>query len=111
MSTSFYKKVVAPTLLKSYSSRNEAIQRSVEVWTTTCIVTNFGSNIGPENSQQQGETHPRCNTLINPSNPQLTGTSKFPYFPKGGPVPEQDVKLFSPKNWQPLGKTDYGYYL
>lgn len=44
----------------------------VEVWDTTCIVTNFTSDI-----------------LINSANPSLSGVSKFPYFPKGGPEPTQ----------------------
>ena len=44
------------------------------MWTTTCIVTNFGSM-------------PQCTTLINPANPNLTGPNTFPYFPRGGPQP------------------------
>jgi O-acetyl-ADP-ribose deacetylase (regulator of RNase III) len=45
---------------------------AVEVWDTTCIVTNFKADI-----------------LINSANPSLSGVSKFPYFPKGGPEPTQ----------------------
>ena len=33
-----------------------------------------------------------CSVLINPANPQLSGVSKFPYFPKGGPVPKEYPK-------------------
>jgi O-acetyl-ADP-ribose deacetylase (regulator of RNase III) len=40
--------------------------------------------------------------LINPSNPELSGTSNFPYFPKGGPVPSEPVETMH-KDWQPLG--------
>jgi hypothetical protein len=50
-------------------------KRSMEVWETTCIVTNFAKTAD-------------CQILINPTNPQLTGVSKFPYFPKGGPQPK-----------------------
>jgi hypothetical protein len=76
MSTSFYKST-APSLLKSFVNKHN--KRSVEVWNTTCIVTNFGKN--------QKQT--ACDALINPANPELSGVSQFPYFPKGGPVPKQ----------------------
>lgn len=74
--------------------------RSVEVWTTTCIVTNFGMQRGKrrndDNVDGNGDGNdavtpppllPRCSTLINPANPDLSGPAKFPYFPVGGPVP------------------------
>jgi len=48
----------AQTFKKLFLKKKWTIQRSVEVLTTTCIATNFGSNIRPENSQQQAETHP-----------------------------------------------------
>lgn len=66
--------------------------RAVEVWTTTCIVTNFGKPPSPV----------ACTTLINPSNPELSGVKNFPYFPRGGPVPEQKPTSMH-KDWQPLG--------
>ena len=49
-------------------------KRSVEVWVSTCIVTN-----GP----------PGCSALVNPSNPYLTGPAGFPYFARGGPQPSR----------------------
>lgn len=49
-------------------------RRSVEVWSTTCIVTNF----------RLAQT----TALISPSNPQLCGVRDFSYFPKGGPLPK-----------------------
>jgi O-acetyl-ADP-ribose deacetylase (regulator of RNase III) len=55
------------------------VVRSVEVWTTPCIVTCFGRN-----------TAANCDTLINPGNPELSGVRNFPYFPRGGPVPHAD---------------------
>jgi len=75
-------------------------RRSVEVWTTTCIVTNFGR-----------DRSSKCNVLINPSNPQLSGTRNFPYFPRGGPVPSPrgdsapsvGELTKTHKDWQPLG--------
>ena len=36
-------------------------------------------------SQQQ---HHHSYFLVNPANPSLTGVSKFPYFPRGGPQPK-----------------------
>lgn len=53
--------------------------RAIEIWKTTCIVTNF--------------SEAKCSTLINPANPELSGVSKLPYFPRGGPVPEQQPAI------------------
>jgi O-acetyl-ADP-ribose deacetylase (regulator of RNase III) len=86
MSKAFFKSSVAPELC--YKSAMNKF-RSIEVWLTTCIVTNFG---GCAN----------CSVLVNPCNPQLTGCANFPYFPKGGPVPiEKPISMH--KDWQPLG--------
>jgi O-acetyl-ADP-ribose deacetylase (regulator of RNase III) len=63
--------------------------RSIEIWTTTCIVTNFCRPT-------------RATILVNPGNPQLAGTRNFPYFPRGGPVPYQKPQTMH-KDWQPLG--------
>ena len=65
---------VAPRLWHRHSVGSTS--NAVEIWTTTCIVMNFGQT-----------TDADCSVLINPANPQLTGVAKFPYFPKGGPVP------------------------
>jgi hypothetical protein len=65
--------------------------RALEVWTTTCIVTNFGKG-----------TAAACSVLINPSNPELSGVKNFPYFPKGGPVPKEKPDDMH-KEWQPFG--------
>jgi len=70
---------------------NSTRERSVEVWTTTCIVTNFGKT-----------SKVNCSTLINPSNPELSGVRNFPYFPRGGPVPKDKLRSMH-KDWQPLG--------
>lgn len=56
---------------------------AIEVWTTTCIVMNFGQT-----------TAAGCTVLINPANPQLSGVAKFPYFPRGGPVPIRQPAQF-----------------
>ena len=79
MSTAFYKST-PPRMLKSFFNSNN--KRSIEVWNTTCIVTNFGKN----------QKLTACQVLINPANPELSGVKNFPYFPKGGPVPEQKPK-------------------
>lgn len=86
MSKAFFKSSVAPELC--YKSAMNKF-RSIEVWLTTCIVTNFGGCAD-------------CSVLVNPCNPQLTGCANFPYFPKGGPVPiEKPISMH--KDWQPLG--------
>lgn len=75
MSTSWYKPFAVPKLLRAFP-KNTNSASIVEVWNTTCVVTNFGK---PRESS--------CSVLINPSNPTLTGVKKFPYFPRGGPEP------------------------
>ena len=107
------------TLCKSNDVNSVAAQnahnkqrRSVEIWTTTCIVTNFGrmqkaERVGRQKGVQQQQRQqrifdstsndgddgrsgrPNCSVLINPANPDLSGPHKFPYFPKGGPEPKQ----------------------
>lgn len=61
----------------------------MEVWNTTCIVTNFGAKVS-------------CSALINPANPDLSGVRQFPYFPRGGPVPKTKPESMH-ADWQPLG--------
>ena len=81
MSTAWYKPTAVPKLLRSFTRTQQTkdMVSSVQVWNTTCIVTNFGKSKEPGYT-----TH-----LINPSNPTLLGVRNFPYFPKGGPVPEK----------------------
>jgi len=86
-SKAFFKSSVAPELC--YKTVGNKC-RSIEVWLTTCIVSNFG--------KQRAD----CSVLINPSNPQLTGVANFPYFPRGGPVPKEKLTSMH-KDWQPLG--------
>jgi O-acetyl-ADP-ribose deacetylase (regulator of RNase III) len=76
-----------PELLHAF--KNEATKKSVEVWKTSCIVTNFGKN-----QQASG-----CTALINPGNPELSGVSRFAYFPRGGPVPCPKPKWESSGYW------------
>ena len=89
---------------------NHRYRRTVQVWNTPCIVSNFGRSttlIHPSLSAsasvsalliQPGETSISASSpslsssittfvLINPTNPQLSGVKNFPYFPRGGPVP------------------------
>lgn len=86
MSKAFFKSSIAPELC--YKTTKSKL-RSIEVWLTSCIVTNFGKGAD-------------CSVLVNPGNSQLTGCSNFPYFPRGGPVPkEKPISMH--KDWQPLG--------
>ena len=62
-------------LLASFLNKNTKRKRRIEVYITSCIVTNFSLN---ECSKK---------ILINPANQDLSGVSNFSYFPKGGPVP------------------------
>ena len=102
MSSKAWFKSSAPVLLRKFlgsggpattHSRNDAMRkRSVEVWTTTCIVTNFGMKRGRPGGtyDDSGSTaSSSCSVLINPANPNLSGVSDFPYFPKGGPAPKK----------------------
>lgn len=124
MSTAWYKPGVAPKLLRSFPSLSVVAEspsttsssasatnyehRIIEVWNTTCIVSNFGklTNVGRCSDDKSNNEHsdtttgsrpghehtcrrrPGCKVLINPGNEQLSGVSRFPYFPKGGPVPK-----------------------
>jgi len=88
MSTAWYRPNAIPKLIRrwehsqtstgssttgstSASTTGTSSHSAVEVWDTTCIVTNFQA----------------ADLLLNPANPSLSGVSKFPYFPKGGPEP------------------------
>lgn len=79
MSTAWYRSNVVPSMVRRWTnghSQSNRLLAAVEVWDTTCIVTNFQADI-----------------LINPANPRLSGVADFPYFPKGGPLPKkQPVK-------------------
>uniref|UniRef100_A0A7S1BLV8 Macro domain-containing protein n=1 Tax=Corethron hystrix TaxID=216773 RepID=A0A7S1BLV8_9STRA len=88
MSSKAWFKSAAPRLIRKFAVEGKLQQprRSVEVWTTTCIVENFGKRRGrPKNAQCAGAD---CSVLINPANSSLSGPHDFPYFPKGGPVPK-----------------------
>ena len=116
MSRAWYKPNAVPWLLGSVlptkrgDQKSSSIHRQVQVWNTTCIVTKSGKQqtvIGSsDGSSSSISTRTRrrdssssssattsssmnCSILINPANPQLSGVSNFPYFPKGGPVPKQ----------------------
>ena len=63
-----------PVLVRRWLARGP---RTVELWQTSCIVT-----------QPPGEEAVRKQqALVNPANEFLSGTSNFPYFPRGGQVP------------------------
>jgi hypothetical protein len=117
MATAWYKSRHVPKLIKQWTNHGAETttttsskigttlngshpppQRIVQVWNTTCIVTNYGKAVW--NQHHTGKNHHNnnnvtnddfysvdCHCLMNPANPQLSGVSQFPYFPKGGPVP------------------------
>ncbi|KAL7548208.1 hypothetical protein ACHAWF_011503 [Thalassiosira exigua] len=90
-SKAWYKPSALPQLIAKFeppTPLSESTRRkSVEVWTTTCIVTNFGVRREDVDADVNGPPLPRCSTLVNPANPGLTGPNSFPYFPRGGPQP------------------------
>jgi O-acetyl-ADP-ribose deacetylase (regulator of RNase III) len=96
-------------------SRNNN-RRTVQIWHTPCIVTSFSDDASAAVSVVSSSTTttttaavisssmPRMKRyLVNPSNPELTGCRRFPYFPRGGPVPAQPVSSTVHRDWQPLG--------
>jgi hypothetical protein len=102
-------------------------RRIVEIWTTTCIVSNFGKStrrsttntasstttttalasinhkqISTSNRGDTAAVSPACTILVNPANSALSNVKRFTYFPRGGPVPTTNVTSMH-KDWQPLG--------
>lgn len=75
-SKALYLQRVNPSILCRYQSPGNSNNRSIEIWKTACIVSNFGK-----------QSDANCSILVNPSNPELSGVTQFPYFPRGGPVP------------------------
>jgi O-acetyl-ADP-ribose deacetylase (regulator of RNase III) len=79
-------------------------RRTVQVWHTSCIVTNFSAATTTTTTTEP--SHRSSNTkrfLVNPANPELTGCARFPYFPRGGPVPAAPITSSVHRDWQPLG--------
>uniref|UniRef100_A0A7S0ABL5 Macro domain-containing protein n=1 Tax=Minutocellus polymorphus TaxID=265543 RepID=A0A7S0ABL5_9STRA len=99
MSSKAWYKTSAPVLIRKFlgvggpATGNDAMRkRSVEVWTTTCIVTNFGMKRGRTGGSinvSEANAGSSCSVLINPANPSLSGVADFPYFPRGGPQPKK----------------------
>jgi O-acetyl-ADP-ribose deacetylase (regulator of RNase III) len=71
----------APEATTNRHRQRSRPRRGIEIWDTTCIVTNMASQYVPN-----------CPILINPANPRLSGVSTFPYFPKGGPEPRKEFQ-------------------
>lgn len=97
MSTAWYKPNRFPRKIRSWTTsslgttprkRNPpGLCRSIEVWETTCVVTNM-------NSRESGnDSETPFSVLINPGNPSLSGVSKFAYFPVGGPEPPPSFQI------------------
>lgn len=96
-SKAWYKPSAVPRLVRKFRGTGT---RSVEVWETTCIVTNFGlkrkqrqeAAATPSGSGSISAESAGCSVLVNPANPDLSGPHKFPYFPRGGPEPRSQPK-------------------
>ena len=102
----WYKPSAIPQLIAKFdapssTSSGKASKRAIEVWTTTCIVTNFGKLAAVNNSHGESSQLPGCAVLVNPANPGLTGPNSFPYFPRGGPQPSE--RHDERKGWHPVG--------
>lgn len=80
-SKALYLQRANPTILYRHQGPENNL-RSVEIWKTACIVSNFGKQFDA-----------KCSVLVNPSNPELSGVTKFPYFPRGGPVPKTPPRI------------------
>ncbi|GAX14494.1 hypothetical protein FisN_11Hh045 [Fistulifera solaris] len=80
-SKALYLQRVDPSILYRYQSPQKN-RRFIEIWKTPCIVSKFG---------KQSEAN--CSILVNPANPQLSGVTQFPYFPRGGPVPKRPPRI------------------
>jgi O-acetyl-ADP-ribose deacetylase (regulator of RNase III) len=125
-SKAFFKSRVASRLIKEYravqqepgstaaaavsattsGSRNNSSRRTVQIWHTSCIVTSFSdaSSAVLSTAVMANQSMPRMKRyLVNPSNAELTGCRRFPYFPRGGPVPAEPVSSTVHRDWQPLG--------
>eukprot|EP00573_Skeletonema_grethae_P001819 CAMPEP_0201691350 /NCGR_PEP_ID=MMETSP0578-20130828/4526_1 /ASSEMBLY_ACC=CAM_ASM_000663 /TAXON_ID=267565 /ORGANISM="Skeletonema grethea, Strain CCMP 1804" /LENGTH=390 /DNA_ID=CAMNT_0048176533 /DNA_START=115 /DNA_END=1287 /DNA_ORIENTATION=+ len=88
VSKAWYKSA-APRLIGKFTNTSSSRKKAVEIWTTTCILTNFGKQCrhNSENISNDHQQQPVM-TLINPANPNLSGPNAFPYFPRGGPQPK-----------------------
>ena len=91
-SKAWYRPGAVPRRVSRFASPSRT-RRGVEVWWTTCLVTNFGRKGGGDGEGEKETARagrallPDCSTLVNPANPYLTGPSSFPYFARGGPQP------------------------
>ena len=92
-------KFTLPTAESKTKATTERRRRSIEVWTTTCIVSNFGKT---NTLHTNNEKHPLCTILINPANPYLSGPYTLPYFPRGGPRPAEIIRARKNNNARPI---------
>jgi O-acetyl-ADP-ribose deacetylase (regulator of RNase III) len=81
MSTAWYRSRCVPQMIQRWTSPSVVVNNHnlvIEVWDTTCVVHNMKHH---------------ADILLNPANPQLSGVSKFPYFPIGGPQPPPGFEI------------------
>ena len=79
VSKAWYKPSTLPQLIARFESPSSSVvtsrRRAIEVYTTTCIVSNFGKQCRGGNNDSNHLPH--CSVLINPANPNLTGPNSF----------------------------------
>ena len=76
VSKAWYKPSTLPQLIARFDSLTTP-RRRIEIFTTTCIVSNnFGKQCGVDSNDDSNHL-PQCSVLINPANPNLTGPNSF----------------------------------
>jgi len=80
VSKAWYKPSALPQLIARFeSSSSSAVtsrRRAIEVYSTPCIVTNFGKQCDVGSNDDSNHL-PQCSVLVNPANPNLTGPNSF----------------------------------
>ncbi|KAG7374939.1 macro domain containing protein [Nitzschia inconspicua] len=99
MSTAWYRSGHVPKMIQKWSFLNSP-SLHIEVWDTTCVVHNMTKQHnnsvaggGDSGGGSAGVASNSYHILLNPANPQLSGVSKFPYFPIGGPQPPPGFEI------------------
>ncbi|KAG7348881.1 macro domain containing protein [Nitzschia inconspicua] len=96
MSTAWYRSGHVPKLIQKWCCVNNSPSLHIEVWDTTCVVHNMTKKQNDNVSAAVGSGGGGSDSyhiLLNPANPQLSGVSKFPYFPIGGPQPPPGFEI------------------
>ena len=87
-----FTRTTTPKKFHDDSARSTLTKKNIEVWITTCIVTNFAGSTTQTATPKLLQEHTQLvddtecgwyRVLINPCNPGLTGPRHFSYFPRG----------------------------